>query len=493
MDTFIPRRWQAEAADACVTVARSGSDRALVYACPGAGKTLGGLHISEQLVRRVHHGRPVLVITPNLAIRAQWIEKAKDVGLDLIQVTNARQLQQARLPLGAHGFILNYQQAIRMKRNLRLYCEATRPVVILDEVHHTASPSKDRDGNVWGDAVEYACAPCSFKLCTTGTPFREGGSPIAFVDYNEGREAVALVKYHYEKAIRDQICRPIEFSSFDGEVTWRDRAGSVVTADFKAKVSKRRARERMQAAISPKGNFPIRMFEAAHEKLQELRAGDGVDRVAGGLIVAADRAHAEAIAEVMTEITGQRPVVVHNQIDDAQDQIKAFTRGTDPWIIGINMLSEGVDIPRLRVGVYASKVRAELYFHQFCGRFMRVQESHRERSYVMLPADPELEAVAIKIEEEKYHALPEEAERRRGFGGQGRPARELDVSQSEADLKAVMFSGHVMSADIIRANRDRISAFRAGGPSRHSMSDAEIAAILIETGAVSATAIAQVA
>jgi len=78
------------------------------------------------------------------------------------------------------------------------------------------------------------------------------------------------------------------------------------------------------------------------------------------------------------------------------------------------MVSEGVDIPRLRVGVYATAARTELFFRQVVGRFIRRTAAPRaQMSHLYLPADRRLKALAVQIEEERNHALelaPAEAE-----------------------------------------------------------------------------------
>ena len=77
------------------------------------------------------------------------------------------------------------------------------------------------------------------------------------------------------------------------------------------------------------------------------------------------------------------------------------------------MVSEGVDIPRLRVGVYATPARTELFFRQVVGRFIRRTPGRGEQmSYVFLPSDPRLKALAAAVEEERRHALVDEDGRR---------------------------------------------------------------------------------
>jgi superfamily II DNA or RNA helicase len=73
------------------------------------------------------------------------------------------------------------------------------------------------------------------------------------------------------------------------------------------------------------------------------------------------------------------------------------------------MVSEGVDIPRLRVGVYGTNVITEMYFRQVVGRFVRMQEGFPkpQRAWLYLPKDPVLVHYAKQIKAERDHVLEE--------------------------------------------------------------------------------------
>ncbi|CCG07500.1 Type III restriction protein res subunit [Pararhodospirillum photometricum DSM 122] len=481
-----PRKWQMDAVYQVRSQAQAGSDRALIYACPGSGKTYGGLMVAHDLVHTVGLGPKIVVVTPNEAIRTQWIDRAASIGLNLRHLRSGYDLRQEELALSELGFIVSYQKAVtEIRESLRDYCERNRPVVIFDEVHHAAGPSKKKDGNAWGHSIEYAFSTAAFKLCTTGTPFREGDNPISFVSYNGAQEAIALVRYSYQQAIEDGVCRPIEFTMFDGEMSW-SAAGQSFTASFGDPLNKKRSGQRLLAAIAVDGEFPQTMLTKANERLMELRSGAGVDARAAGLVVAHDTDHAEAIAMELQAITGEPATVVHSKIDDAQKQIEAFREGNSPWIVGVAMLSEGVDIPRLRVGVYASNITAPLYFHQYCGRFSRVMKSRHERSYVFMPADPELEAIALQIERERCHALGEEyrPHLRTVGNGKGRCRREIEVLNSNGDVKGVTVSGKMLPITFIEAHRDQIRSFRQKGAQYATWTDAEVVGVMIDCGAI---------
>jgi superfamily II DNA or RNA helicase len=76
------------------------------------------------------------------------------------------------------------------------------------------------------------------------------------------------------------------------------------------------------------------------------------------------------------------------------------------WIIAVRMISEGVDIPRLMISVYATNVTATLFFRQFVGRTVRVRHRGAEEvSTIFIPSDPRIVKEAADIEEEVHRFL----------------------------------------------------------------------------------------
>ncbi len=477
-----PRAWQVNAVNQCVSIAIGGSDRALVFACPGSGKTIGGLLIAIGLKERVKKARKIIVLTPSLQIKSQWIERSRDLGLNLIAIEDAHVLLAGVDDMFSGGFILTYQQAISMRASLRLFCDTHKPIAILDEVHHTSGPAGGRDGNEWGISILHSLTHASFKLATTGTPFREGSNPIAFVNYNEDGRAHAHVEYGYKQAILDRICRPIVFEIYNGEVEWTDSRGVSLLADFHTQLTKAKRLELLRAAVSMDGQFPLRMIEGAHKRLLEVRAEPGGER-SGGLVVAMDVQHAEAIADALTIISGTRPVVVHNKVDDSLDLINAFRDGDALWIVGIRMLSEGVDIPRLRVGVYCTNIQAPLYFHQFCGRMTRVQSSDLERAYVFMPGAAELQVTARQIEEDVAHALGEDVPIREPSGQRRKCSGTAGITVEESNGANVLSigSGHVVPVSYVRKHEATIREYR-DTPGLRNLTQVELVIVLVRTG-----------
>ena len=88
-------------------------------------------------------------------------------------------------------------------------------------------------------------------------------------------------------------------------------------------------------------------------------------------MVATDQDHAHGIARLLRQRLGTRVVVATSDDPAASEKILDFTSSTDPWLVAVRMVSEGVDIPRLRVGVFATTTTTELFFRQVVGRFVR--------------------------------------------------------------------------------------------------------------------------
>jgi superfamily II DNA or RNA helicase len=231
------------------------------------------------------------------------------------------------------------------------------------------------------------------------------------VRYDADGVAQPDISYTYAQAVSDGICRPVAFVTFDGTLSWRS-GEDVIESSFETVLSAREARRRYRTAIStelPDG-LP-RILREADERLRALRAGGHRD--AGGLAVAADSAHAREIAKLLREATGRAPLVVLHTEARAAQKLAAFTASRDPWIVAVNMVSEGVDIPRLRVGVYATAAKTPLIFRQIVGRFVRTIAGRApEPSWLYLPADPLLRRHASEVESELRHALrrPEQDE-----------------------------------------------------------------------------------
>jgi superfamily II DNA or RNA helicase len=382
------RAWQQRA---LAEMDRWESGPFLLSAAPGAGKTRPALELARQQLDAGTAGA-VVVACPTAPLTRQWARAAHDLGIDL-----APDADSPKPPVGFHGVAVTYARIA--KRPLRWAgALPRRTLVIADEAHHLG------EDLTWGVAFARAFAQTPRWLLLSGTPFRSDATPIPGVSYDADGLAEPDVSYSYAEAVADGVCRPVCFVAYDGTLSWRS-GDDVIESSFETVLSTREASRRYRTAIStelPDG-LP-RILAEADAKLKAIRQ-DG-HRDAAGLVVAADSEHARRIAKLLREATGRVPLVVLHAEARAAAKLAAFTDSTDPWIVAVNMVSEGVDIPRLRVGVYATAAKTPLIFRQIVGRFVRTRTARPpEPSWLYVPADRILRDHAATIEQELRGAL----------------------------------------------------------------------------------------
>ncbi|MCU1439768.1 MAG: box helicase [Rhodoglobus sp.] len=389
------RAWQAEALDEYF--AREPRDF-LAAATPGAGKTTFALRLAVELIARRVVDR-VTVVAPTDHLKRQWADAAHKVGLRLNPAYSNGEAWGGRR---FHGMAVTYAQ-VAMKASLhREITESSRTLVILDEVHHGG------DALSWGDAIREAFEPATRRLSLTGTPFRSDTAPIPFVTYaptEKGiRTSLTDYSYGYGRALADGVVRPVIFMAYAGRMRWRTRMGDEMEARLGEPDTQDVTAQAWRTALDPKGEWMPSVLRAADRRLSEVRHSMPD---AGGLVIATDQQSARAYAVLLHEITGEQPTVVLSDEKESSARIETFAAGEARWMVAVRMVSEGVDVPRLAVGVYATSASTALYFAQAVGRFVRARR-RGETASIFLPSVPPLLSLATQLELERDHALDRE-------------------------------------------------------------------------------------
>lgn len=335
----------------------------------------------------------LVVVAPTQHLRGQWADAAERLGLHLETTWSAA---DGGLPDDVHGLVTTYQQ---VASSAVAVTELARDAfVVLDEIHHAG------DELSWGEAVRTAFTGARTRLSLSGTPFRSDTNAIPFVTYDADGSAIIDFEYGYGDALRDGgVVRPIHFPRIDGEMEWIDGDGELVSASFSDELDSVATSQRLRTALSPTGDWLTHALARAHDRLSEIR---GTHADAAGLVIATDQAHARAIARLFREHLRVQAVVAVSEDADASRTISEFARGAEPWIIAVRMISEGVDIPRLRVGVFATTTTTELFFRQAVGRIVRwVRGIGPQPGYMFVPDDPRLRDHAVGIARQRRHSL----------------------------------------------------------------------------------------
>ena len=383
------RRWQKQALD--LLADHPGPDF-LAVATPGAGKTTFALTAAVQHLA-AHPAHRLVVVAPTSHLKLQWSRAAAAFGLHLEPSWSSA---SGRLPADMHGIVVTYQQVAT--NPVALQQHADRCLVVLDELHHAG------DERAWGAAVRVAFDRAPRRLAISGTPFRSDTHAIPFVEYHLD-EARPDFEYGYDQALADRrVVRPMWFPRINGFMEWTAPDGLATAASFDDPLDQQRSAQRLRTALSLEGEWLPTVLAQANERLTALRR-DHPD--AAGLIIATDQDHARGIARLLHQRHRASAVVATSDDPAASSRIARFAEGRDPWIIAVRMVSEGVDIPRLRLGVFATTTTTELFFRQAVGRFVRHTggAASAERAWLFIPDDPRLRTWAASIAEARRHSL----------------------------------------------------------------------------------------
>ncbi|GAA0347900.1 DEAD/DEAH box helicase [Micropruina glycogenica] len=385
------RAWQEEALQNYLDAAPTDF---LAVATPGAGKTTFALRVAAELL----HERTVkklIVVAPTEHLKVQWADAAAKAGIQLDPGLSARKGRSKQFDgvavtyAGVAAAMLSYEAMVAREPTL----------VILDEVHHAG------DALSWGDAAREAFRLAKRRLALTGTPFRSDANPIPFVTYDElpggGRISRADYTYGYADALRDHVVRPVVFMNYGGPMRWRTKSGDTIGVNLGEASTKDITAQAWRTALDPKGEWVSAVLAAADRRLTEVRRHLPD---AGALVIASNQTHARAYAKVLTALTGEPPTLVLSDDPGSSKRIETFAQGDSRWMVAVRMVSEGVDVPRLAVGVYATATSTPLFFAQAVGRFVRARR-RGEVATVFLPTVPIVLAHASALERQRDHVL----------------------------------------------------------------------------------------
>ncbi|GGN29335.1 hypothetical protein GCM10011609_86270 [Lentzea pudingi] len=478
------RAWQQRALD---KMDLSPGPTFMVTATPGAGKTTFALAAVQHYRRG---GGKVVIVVPTSHLRRQWADAAAQFGLHLDPT-----FENSNLAVNStyHGVVVTYGAVASAPLVYRRISQ--NAFVVLDEVHHAG------EQKTWGEAVKLAFQNAAKRLLLTGTPFRSDDSPIPFVRYEPDDQGVLVsttdVSYNYGDALLDSdgVVRPIVFPALDGEGTW-DAGGVTTSGRLHNEQDPKEAKRALKTVLAPDGKWIPSVLAQAHRDLLDARK-ETPD--AGGLIIAEDQPKAKRYAEVLQQITGTAPVVAISEDPAASEKITRFARGSEPWLVAVKMVSEGVDIPRLIVGVWATNVEAELFFRQVVGRFVRTRRSPSGEpdtsiATLFIPSLPSLISMAAKIEREIDHALKDKTENdnKPEGGGNGAATSQtiIPLDSTEAEHHATILSGEQWLSPPIEEATRRLTELGITPTSTNLAFAAKLTAKIMEEATAAATAAA---
>ncbi|RYG97607.1 MAG: RNA helicase [Alphaproteobacteria bacterium] len=408
------RAWQSEATvKALKWLVEDKADRHfLINAAPGAGKTICASVIAKRLLEQNEIDR-VIVIAPRSEVVKQWGEEYKFVtGRHMTKVT------------GADGDVTDFGMDLcatwaaiqSLQDAFQLVCRQSRTLIICDEHHHAAVEA------AWGSKANDAFHDAKFVLVLTGTPIRSDGKETVWFAFDDDGKIdhpeAGTYTLGYGEAVELNYCRPITFHRHEGrfsvklsdneEVAVSGTVATELDPSLKRVSGLQQALDYYRLVCTPKylddattpdtNSYQGTMLDWGISKLDDLR--ETVPH-AGGLVIAPSIGVAEYMAELLEKLDGEKPILVHSQMPNAEARIAAFKNSNRRWIVSVAMISEGVDIKRLRLLIYLPNAKTELAFRQAMGRVVRtLGPDDYSRAYVVMPTLGIFEEYARRVERE---------------------------------------------------------------------------------------------
>jgi len=414
MSEIMLRAWQSAAvAKALKWLTEIRSDRHfLVNAAPGSGKTICASVIAKRLLEMGEIER-VIVIAPRAEVVRQWGDEYRFVtGRHMTKVTGADgDVSDFGLDLCA-----TWSAIESLQDAFQAVCQQHKTLVICDEHHHAAVEA------AWGADANDAFHDAKFVLILSGTPIRSDGREtvwLAFDDLGQiDHPDEGTFTLSYGEAVQLNYCRPITFHRHEGrfsvklsddeEISVSGTKETELEPSLKRVTGLQQALDYYRLVCTPKylsdgttpdvDSYQGTMLQWGISKLDDLRE---TLPHAGGLVIAPSIGVAEYMAELLERLDGEKPILVHSQMPNAEARISAFKNSSKRWIVSVAMISEGVDIKRLRLLIYLPNAKTELAFRQAMGRVVRsLGPDDHSRAYVVMPTLKILEEYARRVEQE---------------------------------------------------------------------------------------------
>ena len=407
-------RWQKDAFESYKNL----YDRKSIFvqiAGTASGKTaLGSSMAAYAFMREAERDPLIIVAVPFRGIKKGWQRWLKSVGISRTTTDN-----NSAADSSLQGIICTYASLGEMVKMVKIW---DRPVIlVLDEFHHLEENGK------WASAIADEVVSDSSlitrAILLSGTPWHETGSlPGSIVEYDDNDFVIYDHMYSYGDAVNEDDPErnvvPVEFHLIDGVAYQKG-----IDAETGDEIAPRTFDTKSMSKDDPLTPFvdfgasSIYQYDAATalidravQRLDMIRSADGTEYV-GGMFIAMATGQAEAIKRYLENVHGKEAVLVTSDDPKAHEAIESFSNNHDQeWIVSINMIAEGVDVPRIKVQGDLTNKKTLLHIIQRWGRTLRrVRKPDNSfainsSAYIYAINHPFIREQAQRIEEEVRQA-----------------------------------------------------------------------------------------
>ena len=423
MPQFVARKWQEECLERFTQARSQGKKSFVLEACMGAGKSAMAAAMAKALLQDEQNGVDhVLVLVP-------WKSIQGDIDKGMMGAFSSLMAIDSRERFFTHSRRLVKQPRPKMEATVTLYHEVCnqaavdvlrmwkqegfRFALICDEIHHT-----NEINSSWGTYVEQIKELSEFSIFMSGTFFRSDKHPISCIPLDGGFPRKDY-QFTYMRGVKEAVVRPVTTRDIDATVTLYNKEKDEKYEVRLSEIQNKELSEAKKQVLDPNGECVRHIIENVHTALMQTRTkfpdaaclfvcrpggGDDFTRERGGEAIEDRNVH--KIARQIEEITGESPTVVTHQDRDSVGKIVKFRRGNDPYLVAINMVSEGCDIPRLRAVAFCRYTTSEMLFRQIVGRALRWHEPEDgTAAQIYIPAFPTLVGFASAMYSEAQEGV----------------------------------------------------------------------------------------
>lgn len=449
------REWQKQASLNLMENVKSNTEKKfLLEACPGSGKTIwaGGIvrkMMSEKISLKDKIGSVdfTVVIVPSIAIKEDFVNSLhEDLGLDFksSEMSSSRNFLSSP-PANYHGWVITYSAMSNGEIGQRISLwrkKGLNILVVFDEVHHLS------ENNSWGtESVTVSDNSC-FTLSMTGTPFRGDRYKISGVNYDHDLICVPDFSYKAWQGIEDGVTRRVIFHESHGEFQLEDEDGNTETynvSDFSTQEEIARFKE---SIFHPDDPLMRNLLDQTNAKLDEIEQTENRSYTPAGLILCQSIGHANLMARAIKNRYGTDPLVVTHDDSKAHEKIRKFKASKGRYIVSVKMVTEGVDIKRIRTITWARSTDSFMDFCQSVGRAVRViDKDQNENAFCFYYAFSWMETHAQNYEESQIIPAIEKGEG--GNGGGGDRKSQL-LAHGEHEYNKYRYKGELFSEEEIK-------------------------------------------
>lgn len=408
------RDWQLKLFDDFERSIERNESRFSFEACTGAGKTIAAVELARRCLDVLNHDFVVMVV-PLTDIQGDEFNGAiQDFDKFGIRTSNRLFIQGKRIVAQPSpnriAYVITYQSLCNndVVELLETWKQrGCRFTLIFDEIHHTSER-----GGKWGEFAEICEEKADLMIAMSGTYYRTDGHKIRFLDYDDnGRPKLSSPGYQYATAVADGVCRPVTFRYQNPDIKFFDERDGEGTQLLSEMTSAKELQHAKKEVLRHDGEVVRQMILDAHAYTMDLRRKFSD---AGCLFSCQpssgrdEERYVHRITSLVKHLTGEEVIEVVSSDKAAAGKLQRFKDGSAPYLVAINKISEGVNIPRLRAAVMLRYIESEMVFRQLAGRTVRMTDDEDgTAACIFLPKFPSMYKLALNMYNESLAGIRE--------------------------------------------------------------------------------------